>query len=258
MQKNRNSKLYPMTVTGLLTAISLILAQFSVMIPFFGYPSVRFSVSGIPLFIAGSFFGPLWGACAGFVSDIIGFMLTSKGAPYHPGFTLNSIMVGLIPGLIFMWIRRKKITYSFHKINAVIALVALVAAIIYINFIGIHELEAIGTVMGLPVNIVLTVLILVVAVVVVVGVYMLQKHFEGDKTLFSIDKILFTSILSYIVIHMGLTPIWLNQLYGIPVSASIFVRCFKMMVDVPLQATVLYIVVSALPMMIKGEYSWKN
>lgn len=257
MQKNKSSNLYPMAVTALLVAISLILAKFAIMIPLFGYPSVRFSVSGVPIFLAGSLFGPVLGATAGFISDIISFMLSGNGGPYHIGFTINSMIVGLIPGLIFMWIRNKKITYCFNKLNATLSIVALVVATIYINFIGIHELENIGNIMGIPVNILLTVLMIIIVVAQIIIMYLVQKHFGTSKENFSIDKLMFICMVNYMVIQLLLTPIWLNQLYNIPISASVFVRVFKSIVDIPLQSTLIYIVMRALPMQIKRSYTCK-
>lgn len=256
MQKNKSINLYALAVTALLTAISLILARFSIMIPLFGYPSVRFSVSGIPIFLAGSLFGPVFGASAGFISDIISFMI-SGGGPYHPGFTINSILVGFIPGLIFMQLRKKQWQYSFNKWNAVLGVIALVGAIIYVNFIGIHEIESLGTIMGMPVNIVLTVLMIVLVGGLMIVVHWLQKRLGEQPQTFSIDKIIFICMMNYMIIQLVLTPIWLNQLYNIPVSASVFVRVFKSIVDIPLQASLIYIVFNALPATIKGRYTWK-
>ena len=256
MQKNKSSNLYPMAVTALLIAISLILAKFAIMIPLFGYPSVRFSISGVPIFLAGSLFGPILGASAGFISDIISFMI-SGGGPYHVGFTINSMIVGLIPGLIFMLIRDRKITYCFNKLNAALSIVALIVATVYINFVGIHDLENIGNIMGIPVNIMLTVLMIVIVVAQIIIMHLVQKHFGTSKENFSIDKLMFICMVNYMVIQLLLTPIWLNQLYNIPISASVFVRVFKSIVDIPLQSALIYIVMRALPMQIKRSYTCK-
>ena len=255
MQKNKSINLYALAVTALLVAISIVLARFSVMIPIFGYPSVRFSVSGIPIFLAGGMFGPLLGAVAGFASDIINFMIAPAG-PYHPGFTINSMCVGLIPGLIFMWIRKKHIKMSFNLWNAILAVAALFGALVYINFIGINDFENIGTVMGMPVNVLVSILMVVAVIAFMTVVIVLQKYFTGQSSMFSIDKILFICIVKFIVIQLILTPIWLSQLYNIPISGSIFVRVFKSIIDIPLQAGVIFVVFNALPSAIKGRVSW--
>nr|WP_302596801.1 folate family ECF transporter S component [uncultured Cellulosilyticum sp.] len=254
MQKSNKTNLFPMAATALLVAISIVLSSMVIYIPLFGFPSVRFSVSGIPVFLAGSLFGGVYGAIAGFLSDIIGFLFTSNGAPYHPGFTINSILVGLIPGVIFAQIKKRQITASFNKINLGLGIAAAIGAIIYINFIGIHEIENLGTVMGMPTHIVLSILMVIILVALAVVTAFVQKRFSESDHLYAIDKIIFITIINFIVVQLICTPVWLNQMYNIPVMASIMVRIFKSLIDIPLQVMFLYIILKALPVSIKSRY----
>ena len=252
MQKNNQSRTFFLAATALLTAISLILGQFKFYIPLFGFPSVRFSISGIPVFLAGSLFGPIYGAGAGFASDIISFILSGAGAgPFHPGFTLNSVLVGVIPGVFFSIIKNKKTNISFGKINSVLSLIALVGAIIYINFIGIHKVENLGTFIGIPTNIILTIF-MIVLVGALNFIFIKIRNVYGDKDeLYSIDKITFVACISYIVIQLILTPIWVKNLYGMPIMASVIVRIFKCLIDVPLQVMLKYFILKMIPLRIK-------
>jgi ECF transporter S component (folate family) len=61
------------------------------IIPYYGYFVIMF---------AGFLLGPSYGAAVGGVSDILGFFINPQGA-FFPGFTLTSILVGLIPGLFY-------------------------------------------------------------------------------------------------------------------------------------------------------------
>lgn len=254
MQKNNKSNLFPMAATALLVAISIVLSSMVIYIPLFGFPSVRFSVSGIPVFLAGSLFGGVYGAIAGFLSDIIGFLFTSNGAPYHPGFTINSILVGLIPGLIFTRLKKKQITASFNKINLGLGIAAAIGAVIYINFIGIHDVENLGEVMGLPTNIVLSVLMVIILGVLAVLTAFVQKRFSANDYAYAIDKIIFITIINFIVVQLICTPVWLNQLYNIPAMASVMVRVFKALIDIPLQVMMIYIILKAIPANVKSRY----
>lgn len=254
MQKSNKTNLFPMAATALLVAISIVLSGLVVYIPLFGFPSVRFSVTGIPVFLAGSLFGGVYGAIAGFLSDIIGFLFTSNGAPYHPGFTINSILIGLIPGIIFSQIKKREITASFNKINLGLGIVAAVGAIVYINFIGIHEIEDLGTVMGMPTNIVLSGLMVVIFIALVCITTYVQKRFSENDYLYAIDKIIFISIINYIAVQLICTPIWLGQMYNIPVMASVMVRVFKSLIDIPLQVMLIYIILKAIPVNVKSKY----
>ena len=254
MQKSNKTNLFPMAATAILVAISIVLSGLVFYIPLFGFPSVRFSVTGIPIFLAGSLFGGVYGAIAGFLSDIIGFMFTSGGAPYHPGFTINSILVGLIPGIIFSQIRKKKITVSFNKINFMIGLVAAVGAVVYINFIGIHEIEELGNIMGMPTNIVLSILMIIIFIALVGLTRYVQNKFGDSDSCYSIDKIIFVKILNYIAIQLVCTPVWLNQLYNLPIVASVMVRVFKALIDLPLQVMLVYIIIKTIPVNLRKKY----
>lgn len=245
---------FNLVLTALLVAISIVLAQFRVYIPLFGFPSVRFSVSEIPIFLVGALFGGLYGAMAGFTSDIISFILAPSGA-YHFGFTLNLMLVGFIPGIIFNQIKEGKLVVPFDKLNKILGVIALVGAIIYINFIGIKELDQVGKIGPFPVNIVLSALMIVIVAALSYGIYKLKKNYTGNEGIYSIEQIVFVMCMNYIVINLCLTPLWLLQLYNIPIFASVTVRIFKSLIDVPLQVIVLYTVIHAIPVRMRERLS---
>ncbi len=256
MQKNKSH--FPLTATALLVAISIILSTVVIYIPMFGFKSVRFSMTSIPIFIVGSLFGGIYGAAAGFVSDIIGFMFTSQGAPYHPGFTINAILIGLIPGLAFQYFKKQKVTMHFNKINLVLGILALIGTCIYINFIGIHEVENLGSFKGVPMNIILSILMGLVLVLLIGIVHWVQKRFDTVTGLFTIDQVIFVCIINFIVAQLILTPFWMRDLYHIPLMASVVVRIFKSLIDIPLQVALIYTILCVLPQKVKGAYLCKN
>ena len=261
-QRSRNQKATHMSAnvfylvsSALFVAISVILAQFRLYIPLFGFPSVRFSLSGIPIFLAGSLFGPIYGVMVGFSSDVISFMITSPGGAYHFGFTLNAMLIGFIPGVIFYLIRKKNLSIQFDKANKVLAGVALIGALLYINFIGIKELDEVIIVMGMPINILLSILMILLVIILSFVVAKLKKVYINHEGVYSIDKLIFTACMNYIVIHLMLTPIWLLQLYNIPMVASISVRIFKSLIDVPLQVIIVYSIMHAIPVRVRERWS---
>ena len=254
-RKKAQGQSFSLVLTALLVAISIVLAQFRIYIPLFGFPSVRFSLSEIPVFLVGAMLGGVYGAMAGFASDIISFILAPSGA-YHFGFTLNLMLIGFIPGVIFSWIRDEKISISFEKLNKILGSVALVGALIYINKIGLADLKEAGEtpqIAGMPVNILLSIVMIVLVIGLVVATLKLKKLYIGDKGLFSIDQLIFIVSMNYIVVNLVLTPIWLLQLYNIPMMASIAVRLFKSLIDVPLQVIVIYTVVHAIPVRMREK-----
>ena len=254
-RKRGDRQSFSLVLTALLVAISIVLAQFRIYIPLFGFPSVRFSISEVPVFLVGAMLGGVYGAMAGFASDIISFILAPSGA-YHFGFTLNLMLIGFIPGVIFSLIREEKISISFEKLNKVLGGIALVGALVYINKMGLADLKEAGEtpqIAGMPVNILLSIVMMVLVAGLVLVTFKLKKIYAGDKGLFSIDQLIFVISMNYIVVNLIFTPIWLLQLYNIPIMASIAVRLFKSLIDVPLQVIVIYTVVHAIPVRMREK-----
>lgn len=87
-------------ISGLLIALSIVLTRiFSSQMPIAGVPAMRLSVGFLPIILSGIISGPLWGFGVGAIADVIGFVVFPSGT-YFPLITLNSALVGLIPGLI--------------------------------------------------------------------------------------------------------------------------------------------------------------
>ncbi|MBE6024266.1 MAG: folate family ECF transporter S component [Cellulosilyticum sp.] len=243
---------FSIVLTALFVAVSIVLAQFRIYIPLFGFPSVRFSLSEVPIVLTGVLLGGIYGAMAGFASDIISFILVPAGA-YHFGFTLNLILVGFIPGVIMKFIKEDKIKVSFDKLNKILGGIALIGALIYINFIGIKELDEVGKIGGVPVNIALSLIMILLIIGLGFIIYKLKQLYSGNEGLYSIDQLLFIMCVNYIVANLVLTPIWILQLYNVPMLASIAVRIFKSLVDVPLQVVVIYTVIHAIPVSMREK-----
>jgi ECF transporter S component (folate family) len=103
---------------ALLSAISIILTRFfSVMIPLGGIMGLRISFGDIPIILTGLLFGPIAGAMAGAVSDVIGAVFLSPYG-FFPGFTISAALVGAIPPLVMMLFKNKdmKIYHLFIAI----------------------------------------------------------------------------------------------------------------------------------------------
>ena len=83
-----------LTYSAVLAALSVVLARLVSLVP---SESARFSIESIPIFLAGAFFGPLVGGLVGFVSDLIGCLLSPFG--YNPFFCLPAILYGVFGGI---------------------------------------------------------------------------------------------------------------------------------------------------------------
>lgn len=93
---------------GFLIALSIVLTRFlSIMVPLGGMPTLRLSFGEVPLMISGLLFGPIVGGISGLAADLIGVIVNSQGV-FHPGFTLSSVLWGVIPGLFGIYFKRKQ------------------------------------------------------------------------------------------------------------------------------------------------------
>ena len=96
--RNRNifsplSNIRVLTSAGILSAIAIVLGFFK--IPVTQLIEIRFAV--LPVTIAAYLFGPVVGGAVGLVSDIGGYILRPTG-PFFPGFTITSMVSGVIFG----------------------------------------------------------------------------------------------------------------------------------------------------------------
>ncbi len=133
-----------MVTLGLLIAISVILTRvFGVMLPVGGVMGLRISFGEIPIYLSGILFGPLAGAAAGGISDLVGVAVA--GIDFFPGFTLSAALSGLVPGL-FLYAGRKRPTLG--RLLGVLILTGFLVTLL--NTYWIYLLYRAGIVAMLP------------------------------------------------------------------------------------------------------------
>ena len=91
---------------SLLIALSIVLEGYATILGFklFGR-YVYFSF--VPIALLGMLFGPVAAIGSGLIIDVLGFFLFPSGYPFHPGYTLSSVLIALTYGL---FLYRAKIT----------------------------------------------------------------------------------------------------------------------------------------------------
>lgn len=102
MSKLKNVKV--LTTSAMLLALATILGFFK--IPITQLIEIRFGT--IPVSIAGYLFGPGIGAIIGAFSDILGYLVKPTG-PFFPGFTISSLLSGLVFGFVLHTKEPKKV-----------------------------------------------------------------------------------------------------------------------------------------------------
>lgn len=111
MKSRMNTKF--LVTTALCISMSIVLRAFSILITAGGVLTMRISFGAIFYVLPGLLFGPLYGAAAGGIVDILGTMLAPMGA-YIPVFTITNIIAGFLPALIWKKIKDVSI-YSLKK-----------------------------------------------------------------------------------------------------------------------------------------------
>lgn len=93
-------------VIGLLVALEFILTRFlSITLP-----GIRLSFGFLPVSMIAILYGPMWGAGAYAIGDIVGSVLIPSGTgAYFPGFTVTAFLTGLTYGY---FLHNKNITWK--------------------------------------------------------------------------------------------------------------------------------------------------
>ena len=85
-------------IAAMLCALAVV---FKIFVSFDFAPTVRASITPIPVMMCGIIFGPIFGGICGVITDILGYVVKPTGS-YFPGLTLTMALYGVIPGLFFL------------------------------------------------------------------------------------------------------------------------------------------------------------
>lgn len=127
--KRESIKIKTLVMASFLTALSIVFTRFFyVMIPLGNVQAIRLSFGEAPIMLSGLLFGPLLGGLTGLAADVLGVIINSQGA-FFPGFTLSSILWGVIPGILGIIFKRDGESLSFIKILTSVAISYIIISI---------------------------------------------------------------------------------------------------------------------------------
>lgn len=211
-----------MVVVSFMSLMSMIIAAYlSIMIPIFGFPSLRFGFSQLPIMITGALFGPFWGMIAGVLEDLLELASGTIVSPYL-GFTLNKALLGIIPGVVFLL--AKKQPKLLKPLITGLVVVLYTASILFVLNTASVTAAQVTYVLDWPVKGALIGLTLA-SIPLTYLLYRSLKRAHMDQTQFMAWFL--TVILIEILINVILTPIWINQLSGLPIELQILIRTIK-------------------------------
>lgn len=209
-----------------LTVLSVILGIFSWMIPLMGFPSLKIGFSQLPLILVGFIFGPSWAFLAGLSADILELLSGTIAFPFF-GFTLNKILVAMIPALVLrMFPKAKPLTTSL-----LISFISL-AALGYVFSLHSVTLQDQVLILSLQVKLFVGALIVLASSAVILALYKVGNLIQFESS----HAFILSIVLIELIVQMGLTPLWLNVMYGLPIRVSISARLVKAVVMIGLNA----------------------
>ena len=240
------------TAVTLLVVISLALQFYAIMVPFFGFPSLRLGFDALPLMISGILFGPSWAVIAGFIQDFLGLLITPTDFPFL-GFTLNKIAMGIIPALIFKYMKRIGPRQMQTLVTAVLSLFMGVASWYLFATSTLVMGETVIILKFIPKLIIFSVMVLLGGFVILFVSNLFAKYHSST---ISIPHWAFAVIMTQVVVSLVLTPLWLYGMYHIPVMLSFLVRVITTSIIIPIYIFVGYFVLNQLSkLQIKNDKS---
>ena len=124
-KKPFKDKTMRLVTAALFAALSLAVKPFEIYL----LPVARLNFVAVPIIMAGIVLGPVWGGAVGLIADILGYLLMDKsGAAINPILTVSSIMLGVIPGLIFLKHKTKELKQIKYTLFNIVSYVILLGA----------------------------------------------------------------------------------------------------------------------------------
>lgn len=237
-------KKYPLEVTirhlvmaSFFVLVSVVLNALSIMIPFFGVPSVKISFALLPLMIAGATLSPSWAYLVGLITDLIGLIITPTQFPFF-GFTLNHVLVAVIPSL---WYQRSvKLSPQAIQRNIYISfiIVSIFASVYVLQMDAVQIDKNMVEVTSIMKFGIVGFIIVMTSLMLVILRYVKIKLDNQEAS--ELAKWMCVPLLMEVLISLILTPFWLQTMYGIPWFISMFIRVVKACVMIPLNIVVGY------------------
>lgn len=228
-----------MILCALFAILSILLSYLSIQLPLFGFDSFRIGFAQLMLVIGGSVVAPGWAFLLGLVADILGLIVEPTGFPFL-GFTLNSILACVIPSL---WYHRKKAKPLENK-NMMKIIDLFLVGLVFLALIYILNTDTI-TVSKSVIEFDQTLKLAVAAICILVAtclIFVLHfiQHRLKETEINDITNWMFVCLLIEVIIQYCCTPLWLQAMYGIPWSASLFLRVVKACVMIPCNVLIGY------------------
>lgn len=213
-------ELRTMIIVSMLSLLSMVLAAYlSVVVPLFGFPSLKFGFSQLPIMMAGAMFGPWWGMVAGVLEDLLELASGTISSPFI-GFTLNKALIGIIPGLVFLYAQKRSVR---PFLNVTIGILYSWAFLFILTTPSVTVSQTTYVLDPLT-KAILMGLVILTQVLAWLMIRALKQKTQKQKTF---ETWLLAVLLIEVIVNVLLTPLWLQLMYGIPFMIQVMIRSIK-------------------------------
>ncbi len=221
--RSTRSELFKLVASTMLGVFAIILSMMGQLFP----ETIKIQFDDTILMLNGLIFGPFYAIVVGVVTDIVSVMV--NGYTFFPGFTLNSVLYGLIP-VIFIKLLRGINLFKY-----------IIFGLLLVFFVGssYYILNA-NSIASITSTTFTRYIFLIITIINVVIVCISILKTRSSKNELSYTESIFIVLTVSFLINILLTPIWINVLYGTPIITSIQIRLFKAILLLPLDAFLLY------------------
>lgn len=229
--------------SALFVVISVLLNRISIMIPLFGFESLKIGFLGLSLMISGMVLPPSYAYLVGLCVDFVGLIIVPTGFPFF-GFTLNSVLQTVIPSILFQ--HTKNISLKYIETLCVVVCASLFGFSVY-YIANTHEITVSSQVIQIQF---IEKVLFILCIIFVFCLLFFTKRKMKDKYHKDALHDLYIWIMVVIIVQMLvvfiLTPLWLDFMYSIPFMVSFFIRVVKASVMIPLEIIIGYNVIKIL------------
>lgn len=174
MKSNAAGKKLRMIIfSSLMIALSVVLGYISIDVA----PNFKISLANVPVMFTGMVLGPIFGLLVGIITDVLNFILKPSG-PFHFGFTLTNGLYGFLPGLFYLFLKKKASSFMSIKNIAVTVFVTefIGSVVLYTYFLS--SLYGGGFIAMLPIRLLKGI---VMALIQTVIIYILFNNLNKTK-----------------------------------------------------------------------------
>ena len=228
-------KIKKLVLTAIMTAICVVLNELvTIDIPPTATPMIRLSIGIIPVFIMAYYCGIFYAVVGATLADILGFFIFSvaKGYAFHPGYTLNAFLSGLIIGFFILIRKFMNTKKGLALLIATDALFVLITSSLF-TFMYFHNDLLIG---DKPIGALITILSFSIIINIGIVIYAIFSRENEDS-----NAIIMSFIVYQYIVSMSLTPLWVSMMTGV----NYFYYWIMRMVTVPIQIMI-YVLLSKL------------